>query len=1046
MKKSKRPMSFSKKLAIIGFAIYLTFILLSQIPNLAQTGVRQAMDDRYDYDLVFKTDGEQSHYYVERLNTNLPGEITLTYWTDSHTLKVETKNIKKLTIDADSIYKDESMKVFKRDPAVDADYYKDYFYDKDRFLVNVIASNDITELRFKDAPEPTLVYVNNIEWWRTNTNYEFEDPDIVLTNVSMGSTTVRLFFKPVLEPTASFEFKGDFTYVQNSIQYGYLDKNINFDASASNDNSDSGFIDRWDWTFGDGVTDSGETTMHKYTATGTYEVTLKVTDNHKLVNSITKSIIIIEETNDQDNDGIDDAWEIQYFGEITRWGARDDPDGDNLENLDEFNALTYPDDPDSDDDDLPDGWELDWGFDPLNNLGDDGKYGDPDLDNHSNFDEFEHDTDPTDGTSFYTEPKDPKDSDDGSFGLIAIIVVIIIIVLLLSYIMIYGRRRRSEEPEPDIEHTKLELDEELDEPEAGMAEDFEIEGDAGELEEEFEPDEGYEDWESKTTGEVRAPGAEVGALEVEALRPEVKTFEEAERMELMELGVVSPCDVCQGMMPLGKQVFQCSCGMISHAGCISELAMCPQCGRDIDYEQLGVSQEELAALGPPPEFEPEIKPKKPMIKREIKREITEQAAPEASYFTFIPKRTTDREIREYMKGYLKSKQIGSESVDETVSDVHIYLSLDVAKKIMDHCYDHGRQKEVMGLIMGQTYKDKNTNKTYSIARDVATSDLDASEVDVRFENFDKLFNQLESLDYEYQILGWYHSHPDYSSFMSPTDIDTQRRMFKQPYQYAMVVDPIRFDMKTFTHDRLRKKKAKELPYAIFNYKRFKKGGPLLPSMEKAAAGEPSKPMIRREVKQEMEQLEHAPGRAYMTYIPGVTPDRNIKQYLEGYFDRGKTGRPTVSDGLGIIVTNFITIDAAKKMLDHCFKYKDKQEVMGLIIGKTYKYENKIISIGRDIASSELNATAVNVRFESFEKLFKQLDNIDYEYQIVGWYHSHPGHSCFMSPTDVDTQKRMFTHAHQYALVIDPINYDIKGFTLDQSSKNKVKARAFAIIE
>ena len=56
--------------------------------------------------------------------------------------------------------------------------------------------------------------------------------------------------------------------------------------------------------------------------------------------------------------------------------------------------------------------------------------------------------------------------------------------------------------------------------------------------------------------------------------------------------------------------------------------------------------------------------------------------------------------------------------------------------MMDHCYTHGRKKEVMGLILGETYKDPETGTTFSIAKDVATSELDATEVNVKFESFD----------------------------------------------------------------------------------------------------------------------------------------------------------------------------------------------------------------------------------------------------------------------------------------------------------------------
>jgi proteasome lid subunit RPN8/RPN11 len=209
----------------------------------------------------------------------------------------------------------------------------------------------------------------------------------------------------------------------------------------------------------------------------------------------------------------------------------------------------------------------------------------------------------------------------------------------------------------------------------------------------------------------------------------------------------------------------------------------------------------------------------------------------------------------------------------------------------------------------------------------------------------------------------------------------------------------------------------------------------------------SKPMIRSEVKQEREKLSKIPSKSYLSYIPGVTDDKDIKDYLTEYFKTNKTGHPTAIEGIGTEIQMLVTVAAAKKMWDHCFKFRDVKEVMGLLIGKVYDYnEDKTISIARDVVTSDLDATVVNVKFDSFEKLFEQLDDLKYDYQIMGWYHSHPGHTCFMSSTDVLTQQRMFKLPYQHALVIDPVNNDMKCFILDQTNKKKVKARGYAIIE
>src|SRR5438105_12337427 len=42
------------------------------------------------------------------------------------------------------------------------------------------------------------------------------------------------------------------------------------------------------------------------------------------------------------------------------------------------------------------------------------------------------------------------------------------------------------------------------------------------------------------------------------------------------------------------------------------------------------------------------------------------------------------------------------------------------------------------------------------------------------------------------LIGWYHTHPDLGVFLSPTDLEkTHRVLFAEPFQVALVYDPVR---------------------------------------------------------------------------------------------------------------------------------------------------------------------------------------------------------------------------------------------------------------
>ena len=117
------------------------------------------------------------------------------------------------------------------------------------------------------------------------------------------------------------------------------------------------------------------------------------------------------------------------------------------------------------------------------------------------------------------------------------------------------------------------------------------------------------------------------------------------------------------------------------------------------------------------------------------------------------------------------------------------------------------------------------------------------------------------------------------------------------------------------------------------------------------------------------------------------------------------------------------------------------EALGYLVGDYCRWKNKEYTIVEDAVTSDLETTSVSVHFQAFEKAFDKLDRIDFDYVIVGWYHSHPGHGCFMSQTDISTQKRMFNKSFHIAVVIDPINKEFKVYKMNG---NVAEEKVFAV--
>jgi len=129
---------------------------------------------------------------------------------------------------------------------------------------------------------------------------------------------------------------------------------------------------------------------------------------------------------DTDGDGLPDAWEQQYFTNLSQTGSGD-PDADGLTNAQEFAAGTNPTLADTDGDGMADGAEVGFAFDPLN--------GDQDANSQADgLDDWDGDgiinqLDPTPGSvpsSSGPPPGDESDDRCGATGFEALILAFLL--------------------------------------------------------------------------------------------------------------------------------------------------------------------------------------------------------------------------------------------------------------------------------------------------------------------------------------------------------------------------------------------------------------------------------------------------------------------------------------------------------------------------------------------------------------------------------------------------------------------------------------------
>eukprot|EP01065_Artemidia_motanka_P035664 TRINITY_DN43566_c0_g1_i1.p1 TRINITY_DN43566_c0_g1~~TRINITY_DN43566_c0_g1_i1.p1 ORF type:complete len:366 (+),score=109.13 TRINITY_DN43566_c0_g1_i1:64-1161(+) len=111
------------------------------------------------------------------------------------------------------------------------------------------------------------------------------------------------------------------------------------------------------------------------------------------------------------------------------------------------------------------------------------------------------------------------------------------------------------------------------------------------------------------------------------------------------------------------------------------------------------------------------------------------------------------------------------------------------------------------------------------------------------------------------------------------------------------------------------------------------------------------------------------------------------------------------------------------------------EVMGCLQG--YVMNNTFVildSFALPVEGSEVEVVLSQASSEYMVNYFTHAERIGKVENAVGWYHSHPGYSCFLSGIDVETQTVNQVHQDPYlALVVDPVR---------TISTGKVEIKAF----
>lgn len=122
-------------------------------------------------------------------------------------------------------------------------------------------------------------------------------------------------------------------------------------------------------------------------------------------------------------------------------------------------------------------------------------------------------------------------------------------------------------------------------------------------------------------------------------------------------------------------------------------------------------------------------------------------------------------------------------------ELPVYVTREAYRLMLEHGAQGGRF-EVGGFLLGG-YHVHRGQPYVDITVAVPSIKAKSEKTHVTFSNeAQREFFTLRERQFPgLRVLGWYHSHPGYSVFLSDYDLFVQRNFFAEPHHVAVVVDP-----------------------------------------------------------------------------------------------------------------------------------------------------------------------------------------------------------------------------------------------------------------
>ncbi len=127
-------------------------------------------------------------------------------------------------------------------------------------------------------------------------------------------------------------------------------------------------------------------------------------------------------------------------------------------------------------------------------------------------------------------------------------------------------------------------------------------------------------------------------------------------------------------------------------------------------------------------------------------------------------------------------------------ELRIYVDIDAMRDMETHALSN-TNVELGGVLLGGQYEDEDGRPFVVVTDSLRAEHYESTKGSFKFthDTWSQITRERDEFAEDLQMVGWYHTHPDWGVFLSGMDMFICDHFFNKPLDVALVIDPCRDD-------------------------------------------------------------------------------------------------------------------------------------------------------------------------------------------------------------------------------------------------------------